>query len=273
MPKCACFHSYELTPVSDREYRLKLPSEGLGNLTEIIKRSGLVAEITPEPFGFDFVDNFIFYGVNKPETLAKFMNLLKGKIIVDLSPQLDECYALGPYTVFDREKSALALWGEHVNRAKYQKDQSASIKILKDIEDFIDRHPLIRTINDVVSPPKSDNITPNLADAWSHEIASKRGWRRLIANKTQITRPQKKRLDTETEEDLIGRVANTTRVDGVNPGSHVLILDDTIRSGGTLIEIARALREAGAREVYGLSAAKDAKFTNGGVELNKESWE
>jgi predicted amidophosphoribosyltransferase len=53
----------------------------------------------------------------------------------------------------------------------------------------------------------------------------------------------------------------------------VLILDDTIGSGGTIKEIARALKTAAAVEVYGLSVAKDAKFTKGGIDLAKERWE
>ena len=52
----------------------------------------------------------------------------------------------------------------------------------------------------------------------------------------------------------------------------VLMLDDTIGSGGTLTELARALRQAGAESVYGLSAAKDAKFTLGGIDLDRDSW-
>ena len=39
-----------------------------------------------------------------------------------------------------------------------------------------------------------------------------------------------------------------------------------------MIELARVLREAGAEKVYGLSAAKDAKFTRGGIDLDKNSW-
>ena len=49
-------------------------------------------------------------------------------------------------------------------------------------------------------------------------------------------------------------------------------VDDTIRSGGTLKELARALRKSGATNVYGVSAAKDAKFTYGGISLAREAW-
>ena len=80
--------------------------------------------------------------------------------------------------------------------------------------------------------------------------------------------------DTESESDLIARVSNTIGVSGVKQGARVLVLDDTIRSGGTLIEIARALREVGAWEVFAISAAKDAKFTQGGSGfLDKERWQ
>jgi hypothetical protein len=218
---------------------------------------------------------FTLRGVREEDALARFLDLLKDKIIVDLSPQLDECYALGPYTVFEEEqRRSVAVWGTLVYRAKYRRESSAQTQILAGIDDFIDRHLIIRTVDAVVSAPKGDPNTPDLVGSLAQAIANKRGWQRPIANKVQTTTgPQKAMDDTESEADLIARVTNTIGVSGVNPGARVLVLDDTIRSGGTLIDIARALREVGASEVYAISAAKDAKFTNGGVDLSKELWE
>ena len=249
-------------------------------MKESLERSRLVNSISEISQGF--VTNvfdlsgttFTLRGVSEKDTLSRFLDLLKDKIIIDLSPKLNECYALGPYSLFEEEQRTTALWGNLVNRAKYRKDPSARGQILDGIEDFINRHLIIRTVDAVVSAPKSDLSTPDLAGVWANEVADKRGWSRLVAHKTHLgAGPQKVFAETESEEDLISRVANTFGVSGVKPGSRVLILDDTIRSGGTLIEIARVLREGGAKEVYGISAAKDAKFTQGGVDLNKESWE
>ena len=279
MPYCCCFHSYELTPVSGQDYRLTLPLEGYNSLTGIVERSRLVSAMSRGETSPRRVDlsgpRFVLSGVKEPNMLLRFFDLLKNKIIVDLTPQLDECYALGPYTVFDAEGMwSLSGWGDLVHRAKYRRDRAASSEILTRIEAFIEGHILIRTVSAIVAAPKGDANTPDLVGSWVQEIANIRNWRRLVATKNQVTtEPQKSLSGNETETDLIERVAHSITVQGAAPGDRVLILDDTIRSGGTLVEIARSLREAGAREVYGLSVAKDAKFTNGGVDLSKERWE
>lgn len=279
MPNCCCFHSYKLAPVSGTEYRLQLPLEGAGNMMGIVERSRLVATMSAAATVSGRVDwsepSFILTGVKEPDMLSRFFDLLKDKVIVDLSPQLDECYALGPYTVFEAEqRRRLSAWGELVNRAKYRRDGGASSEIGRRIEAFIEGHILIRTVNAIVAAPKSDSTTPDLAGAWVQEIANNRNWRRLNAVKVQgIAGPQKALSGDDTEADLIERVAHSITVTGVIPGDRVLVLDDTIRSGGTLLEIARALREAGAKEVYGLAVAKDARFTYGGIDLDKEQWE
>ena len=277
MPYCCCFHSYTLSPVSGAEYRLQLPLEGVGNLAGIVERSRLVSTMSATVTGrVDWSGpTFNLSGVKEPDTLRRFLDLLKDKVIVDLSPQLDECYALGPYTVFPAEqRGRLSAWGELVNRAKYRRDKAATAEILTRAESFIEGHILIRTVNAIVAAPRSAPNTPDLVGAWAQEIANSRHWRRLNATKTPGTAgPQKALSGNETETDLIERVAHSIAVPGVIPGDRVLVLDDTIGSGGTLIEIARALREAGAREVYGLAVAKDAKFTYGGIDLDKERWE
>ena len=247
-------------------------------MKESLERCGLVASISRNPSTsfYDLADTtFNLQGVREQDTLSRFLDLLMHKIIVDLSPELDECFALGPYSVFEENQRINAVWGRLVNRAKYRGDQSALLEIQAGIEVFINQHLIIRTVDSVISAPKSDPNTPDLAGAWAQVIGSKFGWHRPIASKAQATTGSQKALDgAETEEDLKGRVANTIVASGVRPGSRVLILDDTIRSGGTLIEIARVLREAGATEVYAISAAKDAKFTQGGMGfLDKELWE
>lgn len=277
MPYCCCFHSYTLSSVSEAEYRLQLPLEGMGNLAGVLERSRLVSTMSATVTGrIDWSGTtFNLSGVKEPDALRRFLDLLKDKVIVDLSPQLDECYALGPYTVFPAEqRGRLSAWGELVNRAKYRRDKAATAEILTRAESFIEEHILIRTVNAIIAAPKSAPNTPDLVGAWVQEIANNRNWHKLAASKTPRTsRPQKEISNDETETDLRARVAHSITVRGVAPGDRVLVLDDTIGSGGTLIEIARVLREAGAAEVYGLAVTKDAKFTYGGIDLDKERWE
>ena len=205
----------------------------------------------------------------------EFLDSFPTVIAVDLTPEVDECYSLGPYTLFQGSAGHRTEWGDLLYRAKYQNDRDAVAQLGRQLEGCIISlpSPTLSAANAIVAAPKSDVNTPDLVGGWADAIASSLGLRRLGSYKTRATDPQKNPSEGETETDLTDRIANSVGVSEVTDRDKVLILDDTIRSGGTLVEIARALREAGAREVNGLSVAKDAKFTNGGVDLNKERWE
>ena len=276
MPQCGCFHEYELTPVSDNEHRLRIPSGGYANLPAIIEKSGLALSVS-ETKGTDFYSllgtTFVLRGVREYETLCRFLDHLKHRVIVDLTPWIDQCYSLGPYSLFQDESRVISFWGDQVNRAKYRRESRSTDRLNLLIDDFIEHHLALRTLNSVLSAPKSDVSTPDLAGSWVANIVDSRGWARVTAVKTRSTgRPQKARQDNELEEDLLNRIAGSISVTGVEQGSRVLVVDDIIGSGGTIKEIGRALRESGASEVYALSVAKDAKFTRG-VGLAKELWE
>jgi glutamine phosphoribosylpyrophosphate amidotransferase len=51
----------------------------------------------------------------------------------------------------------------------------------------------------------------------------------------------------------------------------VIIVDDTYGSGGTMEETTRACRSAGAKEVLGLTATKNAKSTQG-IDISDWPW-
>ena len=116
-------------------------------------------------------------------------------------------------------------------------------------------------------------MTPDIAGQWAEYIAAGTGLRRLVAGKMRQTIPQKELEEAQDENAAVASVADSVQVKNVERGASVLILDDTIRSGGTIKEMARALLQEGAGDGFGLSAAKDAKFTQGGIELSEDRWE
>ncbi len=78
--------------------------------------------------------------------------------------------------------------------------------------------------------------------------------------------------EVNTEKEAAERVYDS--VSAATPrAASVLIIDDTIGSGGTMLEMGRALRAGGATDVFGLSVAKDAKFTRGGIDLSRGCWQ
>ena len=275
MPICGCFHQYDLVPNSDGTLLLKIRLEGDGRLRHILERSRL-ADKAQFVQSTSFCDaEYLVYrleGVREPESLSRLLDMLKHRILVDLFPSLDECYSLGPYTVFDGEKRQIHYWGDLLYRAKYGGQTNAGEVLLKHIEEFLENHLPMRTVDTVLAAPKTDPKTPDMPGRWVQHLSERRGWILAQAYKAPTNGPQKSLQGNEQELELIERMKNTITISGVSPNSRVLIVDDTIRSGGTLIEIARELRTKGASEVYGVTVAKDARMTYGGVDLNKEAW-
>ena len=207
----------------------------------------------------------------------EFLRAFPAIIVVDLTPEVDACYSLGPYTLFQGSASYRTEWGDLLSRAKYQNDRDAAAQLGRQLERCIVALPLptLSAANAIVAAPKSDANTPDLVGAWVDAIASSLGLRRLDSYKSRATDPQKNLSAGESETDLTRRIANSVGIVAATDRDKVLILDDTIGSGGTLREIGRALRAAGAAAVCGLTVAKDARFTQGGIIgfLDREGWQ
>ena len=209
-------------------------------------------------------------GVHDRSALEDLLSLVKGAIVIDLNPEVDECYALGPYSVSYGEKWETATFGDFMHRAKYGKDQGAVAAMSEGLAGFAHRHPRLGAVATVVAPPKSDSKARNVPLQWAQSVAETLGARTVDVQKVVATTSQKNLQGLE-EQEAAARVANTMSALAPIKGD-VLIIDDTVRSGGTLKEVGRALRHAGAKRVYGLCVAKDAKFTNGWIDLSKERW-
>ena len=246
MPFCACYHDY--MPVS----------AGLGRLRTVEGERSLLDKALDVQFG--------------RATPLDVLGLLRNRIVVDLDPEVDECYALGPYTVFEKTQNGYGKYGDAVHKAKYQNDTNAIRAISQELLDFVQRHHRLRSVSAIAAPPKSDPSAPNLPFSWAKTISGALGVSLVPLRKHRETGPQKELTDDDDEHDVAARVSNSVTVEDSLDGANILVIDDTLRSGGTLREIGRALRLAGAQRVYGLCVAKDAKFTNGWIDLSKERW-
>ncbi|MCK4242493.1 MAG: hypothetical protein KAX23_02970 [Dehalococcoidia bacterium] len=272
MPQCGCFHNYDLIRIGSKDYKLTVHMEGQANLKDLLEKADLAQIVSVDRALFG--NAFTLTAVREETALRDFLDLLSSRIIIDLAPLVEECYALAPWTVYEKwEQRARTRVGDLIYRAKYAKDEEAWLNLCAELEAFIARHPRLRSARAIVAAPKADASTPDLAGRWAEDIAVNRGWRLVRADKVRPTGPQKEMDEEETEEDVAARVANSVEVENLRRGADVLIVDDTVRSGGTMKEIARALRVAGAAKVFGISVAKDAKFTLGGIDLSREQWQ
>ena len=270
MPDCGCFHDFTLNPIGPSRYEVKFDLQGEVDFPRTFRESGVANRIQKHSHR----PIYRLQDVADLAMLEKLCESLKSKVIVDLTPGLDFCYAVGPYTVFEEDDSSgRSGIGTLVNSAKYRRDQSAFAKLGESLLTFIQDHPILSRVTAISAPPKSQSDLPDLPGLWAKRIAGHLQLSLIQAKKTRATSPQKNYDGDESESEVVARIKDSISVLNIEAGSKVLILDDTIRSGGTLIELARALRIAGAARIYGLAAAKDGKFTFGGIDLFRGAWQ
>lgn len=275
MPNCGCYHRYKLAQAEPDAYNIFLSLEGTADVKSLLEdtKLALAVEVDHASNTLASRDTGVrLRGVSDVRQLAVFLDYLKSVIIVDLRPSIDHCYALGPYSLFPNDVRSLSEIGELTNRAKYHKDIEAAEDLSSRLLEFIDSHPILSKSTAIAVPPKSTPGPPDLPLGWAKFVTKEFGYETITVNKTRETLPQKNVGDAENEDDVVARIQDSFVVNPLPRDFRVLILDDTIGSGGTMIALARALRRAGATHVYGLSAAKDAKFTQGGINLDREVW-
>ena len=275
MPSCGLFHDFELTPEGNGSYLLRLALEGDADVKRLFEDCGLASRV--DHLGLSVPSRYStgmrLSDVVDYHRLSVFCNYSRSTIIVDLMPYIDHCFALGPYTLFLDSSPSHSEIGNLVNRAKYDRDPEATNDLSDRLQEFIDSHPILSSSTVIAAPPGAVSSPLNLPLHWAKVIANQSGYELITPMKTRETIPQKDIDNIDDEGEVVARIEGSMVASPLPQGSRVLMLDDTIRSGGTLIELSRALRQAGAERVYGLSAAKDAKFTLGGINLDRDSWQ
>ena len=277
MPDCACYDGFRLEPDSRSSCTLRLRVGGRQRLLQkTLQASGLAENVALRQSVRADVDwswvTYTLSGIRDESPLRDFLSMLRRRIVIDLSPILDACYALGPYSLgTDAVGWGSSQYEELIRKAKYGEEFGASARLIREVLQFVWSHPQLHSIATVAPPPVSENVGRNLPWDIAQLVAERLGIGTVDVLKVVLTEPQKNRVPEETEETMIARVANTMCVAGLVNGE-VLIVDDALGSGGTMKETARALRQAGANRVYGLCVAKDHSFIEGGLSLSPRYW-
>lgn len=273
MPQCARFRSVKLESMGYKRYRVTFDVEGYADVSRMLEASAIAQRIRDRSDDHG-LDSYHLFGVSDFNKLETLCNNLESKITIDLTPEVDFCFALGPYTLFEADNTLLrSEIGELVYRSKYQRNQRAVREAGALLLQFIQAHPVLSGCTAMCIPPKSQSDLPDIVGFWARNIANHYSWSLIPSSKIQPTSPQKNLDDSVSEYDAVERVKNSMAVANVPLGTNVLMLDDTLRSGGSLMELALVLRRAGASRVCALTVAKDAKFTSGGISLYKDDWE
>ena len=134
---------------------------------------------------------------------------------------------------------------------------------------FLATHPRYQRAKAIIPAPSSKTWKKKtLPSTIGATLAKRLGKRLVIPVRLQDIPSQK---DYDEDEGGVSRgdlQHETIRINEKLPGD-VIVLDDLYESSGTLGELGRAARAAGASSVLGLAVTKTAKYTQG---MDLKSW-
>ena len=200
------------------------------------------------------------------DDLADFLLLLRRTLLIESS--LDECFALGWHSKPGQPgKPALTVLGQWIHMAKSYNmgtDSPGSLPvaglIAEQMVEFIGRHPIYRLCDGLVAalasnPEKTFDLPQILAERLEEDTGIP-----FLHEALTKTRPTAQMKYCPRREDKLDNIHGSIACrDASVAGKRILIVDDIIESGITLMETCRSLREAGATAVYGLAATKTLK--------------
>ena len=275
MPDCYFLKSYS---VEDRNgsYSVSLVIEGrwmsANHIAQILEKT--YSDVNAESTMSSGSPEIIVTG-HLPDmaVLESFLDLLKYNItIID---DLDESHALAPHYLpptDDNPEWARTGVADLVYSAKDYSRQSpvayqGSADMLADeLGRFIRQHPRYSKADIIMSAPSSDpRRTSDLPSYLCSRLGISLGERIEQAERIWEVPPQKE--DDPDERDQ----AHSIQVNASLQGRRCILLDDLYESGNTLLELGRACRQAGASEVLGLTATKNARYTQG-MSLKEWPW-
>lgn len=137
--------------------------------------------------------------------------------------------------------------GELVYRVKYRRDPNALKELVDVVARFVKSKNIAADVIVPVPPTRARQIQPlfQIADALGNKL-------KLPVDKTAVKKSGTAELkDVWTLEERARILKNAISVDkGAVAGKRVLLIDDLVRSGATINEVAKQLKAAGVDELY-----------------------
>jgi len=274
LPNCGYLVDYGIR-VEQSQFIVTLNPQGFLDICNLIEKAfpDVKCVVNKSRISLRSEHNVTISGsIPNPSELEQFLDLLGNSLTIDIS--LDECHALSPHTLVGKDGNMYrSEMGELVYGAKYQSDPTAVKKITESLIEFIEAHPKYRRAEFIVAaPPSEKRTTLDLPGQLAKNVVSSMGKNLLLAKKTRDTGPNKELLQCGDVSLIKKNVQHSIRIDDSVSNSSILALDDLCGSGMTLEELGRACRAAGATEVLGLVATKDATMMQGGINLSEGPW-
>ena len=148
-------------------------------------------------------------------------------------------------------------------------DRRAAVRLADEMLYWIEAMPPYSAADMIVPAPSTNPDKEYDLPAFIAQYLSSRISKPIVAIQSSNEKAQKDL--PESEKTSARDLARQYRVTGDVRAKAVLVLDDIYESGGTVDAVALALRAAGTRYIFALTATKTAKYCNG-LTPNTENW-
>ena len=185
--------------------------------------------------------------------VTRLLEILKKHLtIVD---SLDESHALSPHHLpptpgrmrWKRTRlGRLVYRAKDYDRRRHLANTGAANVLANELKSFIGLHPRYQAADVIICAPSSDPArTSDLPSYLGSRLATSLGKRTERAERTGDTPSHKEREDSLDEQTASSSQRNSMVIRSQLNGIRCILLDDLYYSGGTLLELARACRQAG----------------------------
>ena len=147
--------------------------------------------------------------------------------------------------------------GELEARAKWKDDQLATHNLVDRMNRLVDAHDELRATRSIVFVRSTKALSSNLAEGVAQALG---GVSVIPCEKANSSLRQSSSEDPMDYQELRDRMKDELTLDPSRLRDPVLIVDDLYRSGSTILEVCRCVREHGINRVFCLTAAKTVQF-------------
>lgn len=240
------------------------------NLEAVLQSALLGATVTlfeAEGFGGLHLGTEATFEVSQSAANADLQSILgHARTLISICDDCNVSHCLDLYRVPEETATSPEEWtytevGMLLFEAKYRSNRHATAELAARLLEVVKTHPCYRRAELVCPmPASSQRGGPNLPRDWALEISKDIGVPILALNRTRQVASQKGITDpSQRKANQAGSMVAQERA--VNRS--VLLLDDLYMEGETVSEATRALRAAGASEVFSLCCVKTAKGAYG----------
>jgi hypothetical protein len=202
-----------------------------------------------------------------PASVVSLLCICRDVLTIVPPPQLDLVHALDWY--YDPPPTGTSGWskraaGRLVSGCKYDKGSDPSSidvcgrMLAGGLAAMIDRHPLLSAVTAVAAVPGHDSKVTSTSRRLARTLAQHHLGLPLVSVHTRTNIRQASKDSTEAQ---LFDLRDDFYIAESLVGHTVLVVDDVVRTGGTMDSLGWALRRAGAAAIFGVAGAKTRRNT------------